>query len=250
MTTSIPTQCRRAVVLALLSSSFAWGQIYTSPNGNSEVYSRKPASTQFGMLSTSVLVPLGGSGTFTELKQKGLIFCRQYSIGEFDPIVLSGSDQLQIAIDGALRIGGSLGSQANLIPWGPYTAATVKYYVAMIDLFSIELAPTYTHMFDNGTGIIAKIAVTAVNIGASAAVQDKSSFGESGILVANVLPVQVNASIAFDFGRSALGVSFFMNAGSILNYTHTPGDVYGDSYKGLLSSTLIKKMAIQIVFAN
>jgi hypothetical protein len=223
---------------------------FTNPSGNLDVYSRKTSASYFGLLNTTIVLPSQERLPSFKVAQKGILYCRQYPISSFDPIVISMNDQIVFAFEGFFRIGGGLGNGYIGEPWGPFTSSTAKYYVALLDLFAVDIAPSYTHMFRNGTGMTAKLGFTFLNVGATVAILDKGVFNDSGILVANILPVQIDAAVMFDFGRSALGFSVFVNSSSILNYTKTPENLYSNDYRGLLSTTIIRKIAFQIMFAN
>jgi hypothetical protein len=236
------------VVFSLLQREAA--AQFTSPTGNFEVYARKVSASYFGFLNTTIVLPSNQGIPAYELTQKGILYSRQYSLGAFDPIVISMNDQIAFAFDGFFRIGGAVGSGNTGEPWGPFTSSTAKYYVGLLDVFAMDITPSYTHMFRNGTGLTAKVGFTILNLGATVAILEKGVFRESGILVANILPVQISATLLFDFGRSALGFSVLVNASSILNYTETPEDLYNDEYRGLLSNTVLKRVAFQIVYSN
>lgn len=226
------------------------GAQYTSPAGNVDIYGRKTAASEFGLLNTTIALPSKDGVPAYNVTEKGVVYCNQYSLGAFDPVVISMNDQIVFAFEGFFRIGGGVGSGNIGEAWGPYASSIAKYYIALLDLFAVDITPSYTHMFQNGTGLTAKIGFTIVNLGATMAILDKGVLGESGILVANILPVQITGTLLFDFGRSALGFSVLVNNSSILNYTQTPQGLYGNDYRGLLSNTLIKKVAFQIVYAN
>jgi hypothetical protein len=221
---------------------------FTSSTGNIDIYARKTGSTKFGLLNTTIIIPPGPENPATELHQKGILFTSQYSLGSFDPIVLGMGDQIQVAFEGNIRIGGGFGSETFEEPWGSYTENTLKYYTVVLDILSMDLAAGYTHMFRSGTGISLRGALTIVNIGATAAMLEKGTFKEHGILVANILPVQLTGSLFFDFGRSGIGVSFFYNPGNILTYSITPEELYTDEYRGVVSKTTIKKSSWQICY--
>jgi hypothetical protein len=240
-------------LLVCMISLWTAGEVsaqFTSAVGNYDVFVRKTASSQFGLLRTSVELPSSDGVPVFTINQKGIIFSRQYPLGSFDPIVISRSDQLMFVFEGFFRIGGGMGSGDIGEPHGPYLNTVQKYYVTILDIFSMDIVPTYTHVFRNGTGLTAKVGLTLINLGGSAAILEGGVFRESGILVANILPVQVTGSLMFDFGRSALGFSVLINASSILNYTLTPKELYNDGYRGMQSTTLIKRVAFQIMYAS
>jgi len=110
------------------------------------------------------------------------------------------------------------------------------------------VGPSYTHAFRNGTGITAKGGITIIDIGATGAMMQHGTLKENGILVANLLPVQISGSVFFDFGRSGLGVQYFINASNLISYVIAPEALYSDDNRGVVSRGLIKKYAIQLVY--
>ena len=230
-----------------LNGPIANGQI-TSASGNIEVYSHKTVGNQFGLLRTTILFPASGNLPDQAIRQQGILFTHTYNLGTFDPIVFSMNDQLTFGFEGAFRVGVGIGSETLGQLWGPFTQTAIKYYVAVCDPFSVEVGPSYTHAFRNGTGITAKGGITIIDIGATGAMMQHGTLKENGILVANLLPVQISGSVFFDFGRSGLGVQYFINASNLISYVIAPEALYSDDNRGVVSRGLIKKYAIQLVY--
>jgi hypothetical protein len=103
-------------------------------------------------------------------------------------------------------------------------------------------------MFRNGTGVTGKVEITIINIGATGAMMQNGTLKENGILVANVLPVQISSSVFFDFGRSGLGLTFMFNSSNLLAYVTAPQALYSADNRGVVSTSLIKAYAWQILY--
>ncbi|HTY58287.1 MAG TPA: hypothetical protein VMF59_05695, partial [Bacteroidota bacterium] len=67
-------------------------------------------------------------------------------------------------------------------------------------------------------------------------------------VMVNVLPVQIGGSLAFDFGRSELGAAFIVNTSNILTYTAAPAALFNEESRGVVSKTIIKKIAFQVFY--
>jgi hypothetical protein len=236
-----------AAALLALCGPMANGQI-TSSSGNLEVYSHKTVGNEFGLLRTTIVFPASGSVPDQFIRQQGILFTHTYNLGTFDPIVISMSDQVTFGFEGAFRMGVGIGSEDLGQLWGPFTKTGVKYYVAVLDPFSVDVGPSYTHMFRNGTGITAKCGITIIDIGATGAMMQNGTLKDNGILIANILPVQVSGSVFFDFGRSGLGVQYFINASNLISYVVAPGALYSEDNRGIVSRGLIRKYSIQLLY--
>jgi hypothetical protein len=236
-----------ACTVLTLYGQVATGQ-FTSAAGNLEIYTTKTTSSQFGLLNTTLVFPAYNDIPYQEYRQHGIVFTHTYNLGSFDPIVFDVSDQLVFDFEGAMRFGFGIGNATVPILQDPSTTHTIKYYVGVLDPFSLDVGPSYTHMFRNGTGVTGKVEITIINIGATGAMMQNGTLKENGILVANVLPVQISTSVFFDFGRSGLGVTFFFNSSNLIAYVAAPQALYSADNRGVVSTSLIKTYAWQILY--
>jgi hypothetical protein len=228
-------------------SQLATGQ-FTSATGNLEIYTTKTASSQFGLLNTTLVFPAYNDIPYQEFRQQGVVFTHTYNLGSFDPIVFDVSDQLVFDFEGSMRFGFGIGNASLPVLQAPFPTRTVKYYVGVVDPFSLDVGPSYTHMFRNGTGVTGKVEITIINIGATGAMMQNGTLKGNGILVANVLPVQISSSVFFDFGRSGLGLTFMFNSSNLLAYVTAPQALYSADNRGVVSTSLIKAYAWQILY--
>ena len=220
----------------------------TSAAGNLDIYTQKTGGSEFGLLRTTVVFPAHDQFADQFIRQQGILYTHTYGLGAFDPIVFGMNDQLQFGFEGIFRLGVSLGSADFGAPWGPFKTSTIKYYVGVFDPFALDVGASYTHMFRNGMGLTARGSITIVNVGADVAMMQKGTLKENGIVVANLLPVEMTGSVFFDFGRSGLGVQYYINASNLLSFVAAPADLYTDDNRGVVSRGLIKKYGIQLMY--
>jgi len=220
----------------------------TSAAGNLDIYTPKTGGSDFGLLRTTIVFPAQQEFADLFMRQQGVVYTHTYGLGSFDPIVFGMNDQLQFGFEGIFRLGIALGSADFGAPWGPFKTSVIKYYVAVFDPFALDVGASYTHMFRNGMGLTARGSITIVNLGADGAMMQKGTLKENGIVVANLLPVEAAGSLYFDFGRSGLGVQYYINASNLLSFVAAPAELYSADNRGVVSRGLIKKYGIQLMY--
>jgi len=230
-----------------ISAPGAVAQI-TSAAGNLDIYTQKTGGSEFGLLRTTVVFPAHDRLGDQFIRQQGVLYTHTYALGQFDPIVFGMNDQLMFGFEGNFRLGVALGSADFGAPWGPFKTSSIKYYVGVFDPFALDVGATYTHMFRNGMGLTARGGITIVNVGADGAMMQKGTIKEDGIIVANLLPIEMTGSLYFDFGRSGLGVQYYINASNLLSIVAAPEDLYSADNRGVVSKGLIKKYGIQLMY--
>ncbi|MDR3626575.1 MAG: hypothetical protein P4L45_07070 [Ignavibacteriaceae bacterium] len=225
---------------------FNFGQ--TSAWGNYEVYSRKTSQSALGYLTTSTTLPgyLGGY----QFTQNGILFSREYNIANLGSILVSPNNQINISLTGAFRIGAAIGSSTTDSILTNYTQTDIKYYTATVDLFSMNIAIDYTLILDNGLAIIPKFQLGLIDLGATVNILDHGVFAQNGFGTISLIPFSIEPSLTFDFGRSTLGISFFINPYNILDVRVVSHDTFNDEDRGLIfGDKMTQRFASQIVFS-
>ena len=235
-----------ASLLFLELAPLSFGQ--TSAWGNYEVYNRKTAVSSLGYLSTSSTLPgyLGGY----QFSQNGFLFSREYDIANLGSILINSNNEINITLTGAFRIGAAIGSATTDSILTDYTQMDIKYYTATIDLFSMNIAIDYTVIFNSGFAIIPKFQMGLIDIGATASILDHGVFAQNGLGCISLIPFTIEPSLTFNFGRSTLGLSFFINPYNILDIRMVSHDSYNDEDRGLIfGDRMTQRYASQITFS-
>jgi hypothetical protein len=79
----------------------------------------------------------------------------------------------------------------------------------------------------NGYALTAKCGFNLVNVGMSFAFPKGGVLNQNLVGTANLIPLAFSPSLFIDFGRSGLGISFYINPLNILAYNYIPNATYG-----------------------
>ena len=221
----------------------------TSSYGNYDVYSHETTMNSFGFINSMFLLP--PSGGYLKINMKGIMFEHDYELGEIGKVVFSSDFRGRIVSEGAFRIG--LGVQSPTHSSGyliNYNASeSLKYYFATLDLFSYGVGMEFTYASSDGYGVTFKCVIDIFNIGGSAAILEKGVFKQHAFGTLDLVPLNIRPSIFFDFGKSGIGISAFINSFNLFEYTVWPEELFSDDYRGLkFSNASIRRFAFQILF--
>jgi|GEM_PF-5026345 len=230
-----------ALFLITLCSEINFAQ--TSAWGNYITYNRKTSSSSVGYLTTHLT--FSDSTGAAKYFQKGVFYSNDYSLGNLGRLVFDENNEINLSLVGAFMLGFGAGNEVD-----PYKTVLVSdsinqvtYYVATIDLFSMDLAADYTLVFSNGYAAIARFQVGLVDIGGTVGILSGGYFQRNGIGIISIIPFSFKPSFYIDFGRSMLGVALFYNPRSILDYSFSPND------QGIkFNSYMVQRYAMEISF--
>lgn len=190
-----------------------------------------------------------------EFKQSGILFSYTSRLGKIGNSVIGPNDQIEFCFNGGTRIGFGYGeTEINSpdypsYPYHTYPKITAKYYFALLDFYSFDFGIEYSHVFNNGSALLIKFAYNFFNIGASLATPDGGKIEEDGILNANIFPLIFKPSIQYDFGKSALGLTFLFDAGNLFGFGYTKEGLFNNEYRGFNSKTLFSKFAVLLTYS-
>jgi hypothetical protein len=227
----------------------------TSEIENYQVYKRVTGSSSLGYMRLKFdLDPLIGE----TIENYGVSFNHYYDITQIGNVPINDNTQFSIYLTGAFRIGFATADQSPTL--NQISGKALTYYGVMIDFYSLSLVPEYTYILDNGYALTAKFGFNLFNLGASAAFPKGGVLNQNFIATANIIPLAFSPSLFIDFGRSGLGISFYINPVNILSYNYIPNGTYGpdpnnqhyyfdQSLRGVKAfSAAIKRYDFQIMF--
>jgi hypothetical protein len=131
-----------------------------------------------------------------------------------------------------LRVGIAMGTDNVPISVRDTTVNVIKYNMVIIDLIQLNLVADYTVIFDDGTGIIVRCAVSCFNIGGEIAIRDlvidDYTFG-----TLNLIPLAITPSLLIDSGRHSVGLGLYLNPYNFVIYRFAQGPIFGSTGEGL-----------------
>ena len=222
----------------------------TSEIENYQVYTRETGCSSLGYMRLKFDLP-----TLNEtIVNNGVSYNHYYDISSIGSVPINDNNQFSIYLTGAFKIGAATGNQNDT------SFKTSGYYAFMVDFYSMSVVPEYTYVMSNGYALTAKIGFNLVNVGMSCAFAKSGAFNQNFIASANFIPLAFSPSFFIDFGRTGLGISFYINPLNILAYNYVPSSSFTDksgnqqyyfdqSLKGLKTfSSAIKRYDFQLMF--
>jgi len=229
-------------IIALVILSFKNSFSQTSVLDKYDYYTRETGSTVLGYYKTSINL------LNTDLKQDGFRFTNNYLLFKIASFPLNSNNQINIVMDAAFRIGASVGEYEVSNPPENFPNK-LKYYTISADLFSMSIVPGYTYVFDSGFAISARFGLNFFNVGGSISLLDKGTFNENAIVVVKIVPMAFNPALYFDFGRTGLGVGFYLNPSNLLSYVIAPDNLYNEEYLGIqFWDHVVEEYEFQVLF--
>ncbi len=230
-----------AVFLIVLCNEINFGQ--TSAWGDYITYNRKTSFSSVGYLTTHLT--FSDSAGAAKYFQKGIFYSNDYMLGNLGKLVFDENNEINLSLVGAFMVGFGAGNEVDTIKTRLVSDTTneVTYYVATIDLFSMDLAADYTFVFGNGYAAVARFQVGIVDIGGTVGILSGGYFQRNGIGIISIIPFSFKPSFYIDFGRSILGVALYYNPRSILDYSFSPND------NGIkFNSYMVQRYAMEVSF--
>lgn len=228
------------IALIILSVNNSFSQ--TSVLDKYEYYTRETGNNALGYYQTSINL------LNKDLKQDGFRFTYNYLLFNIASFPLNSNNQISITMDAAFRIGASLGELEVTNPPENFPSL-LKYYTISADLFSMSIVPDYTYVFESGFAISARFGFNFFNVGGTASLLEKGTFKENTIIVIKIVPMAFNPSLYFDFGRSGLGIGFYINPSNFLSYVIAPDNLYNEEYLGIqFWDNIVEEYEFQVLF--
>ncbi|MBL1214947.1 MAG: hypothetical protein HND52_16425 [Ignavibacteriae bacterium] len=216
----------------------------TSSFGAYEVYTHESKLNSLGYLNVSFKLPEYLNSK--KLNFKGVEFTHNYLLGEIGSYVFAENNRLRFITEGTFRIAAALTEDT---PFSALSSVKSKYYLGLIDVFSLNIGSEYTFVINNGYAFTARLMFTLVNVGGMFSIREKGTLEEDAIGSANLIPLIIKPSLFVDFGRSGLGVSFMFNPVNFLSYKYAPKELFDSKDMGILvNDSSINQFAIQISF--
>lgn len=227
-------------------------------NGNTE-----ESIISLGFMKSSFLYPSYQGGY--EFQQDGILFHHKYKMSELGGLEFSETQKLNFYFEGAFRAGFGVGTSdflninstmSNVIE--PNSAESVfpnyandqqKFYFANLEIFSAAIAMDYFFGFGNGTGITPKVSLGFFSVGASGIFLDGSTVKEHGIVNIYGFPITLTPSVYINFGKSSLGIEFFIHTTTFVQYVVAPEKIFKNNDRGFVfSDDRLQRSAVMITY--
>lgn len=233
-------------IILLSAYSASYGQ--TSAWGSYDVFSRINSQYSIGYMTTIITLPdyLGGY----YFKQKGIMYTKEYNLVNLGTVLINSENEVNFFLRGVFRIGAGIGNSVTSSVIPTYPGTYLKYYVATLDAFAMDIGFDYTHIFDNGSAIVPRFQIGLVNLGGTIGILKNGVFRNNTIGEISAFTFSIKPSIYYNFGRSSLGFALFYNPFNILDYRIVPSSLFISNDRGLtFKDSLIKRYAMQIMFS-
>ena len=116
------------------------------------------------------------------------------------------------------------------------------------DFFTLSFQPEITYVFNDGYAATVFLGFDFINVGGSASILESGDIKKHTIGVINVVPLGFRPGAYFDFGRSALGISFFINSRNLLEYRILSKDIYPGLSGVQSSEAFVRRFEFQILY--
>jgi hypothetical protein len=217
-----------------------------SETGNYEVYSREITSSSFGYFNTSFTPGEIYSG---KLSQKGVSFTHFYDIWNVGNFPIDTENEISLYLTGEFKLGAAVGTPYILQEFTGIRDGVFKYYSASIDIFSLFFVPEYTLVMQNGNALRVKLGLHLLNFGGSFAFPENGVLKKHTLGTVNLIPLGFAPAVFFDFGRSGIGFTAYLNFTDVLSYNIAPYSIYGKELRGVKSfESIISRYDFQISF--
>jgi hypothetical protein len=169
-------------------------------------------------------------------------------MGEIGSYVFAENNRVRFITEGSFRVGAAFGDNFKFAS-STTVSPKSKYYLFALDVFSFDIGTEYTFVINNGYAFTAKLMFTLVNAGGMFAMREKGILKEDAFGSTNLIPLIIKPSLFVDFGRSGLGISFYINPINFLSYRYSPKDLFDSKDMGILAADKrLKQFAFQISF--
>lgn len=218
----------------------------TSEYGNLEIYDRETSFSAFSYLSASF--PLSNHLGSDRISINGISYSHIYDLAKISNIVPTSQLAINFLLKGIFKMGGGFGSIYNTDLLGLYPNQEIKYYMVTADFFTLSFQPEITYVFNDGYAATVFLGFDFINVGGSASILESGDIKKHTIGVINVVPLGFRPGAYFDFGRSALGISFFINSRNLLEYRILSKDIYPGLSGVQSSEAFVRRFEFQILY--
>lgn len=218
----------------------------TSEYGNLEIYDRETSFSAFSYFTGSF--PLANYLGNERISMKGMTYSHIYDLAKISSIVANSQLEINFILKGIFKLGCGFGSSNLNDSLNIYPAQEIKYYMLNIDFFTLSFQPEITYVFNNGYAATLYCGLDFINIGGNGAILESGDIKKHTIGVINVSPLGFRPGGYFDFGRSALGISFYINATNFFEYRILSKDLYQGKIGVQSGEAFVKRFEFQILY--
>lgn len=218
----------------------------TSEYGNWEVYDRETSFSSFSYLSASF--PLSSYLGSERISINGLSYSHTYDLAKISSFVPASELAINFLLKGVFKLGGGFGSMNNPDSLVLYPNQEIKYYMITADFFTLSFQPEITYVFNDGYAATVFFGFDFINVGGSAAILESGDIKKHTIGVINIVPLGFRPGAYFDFGRSALGISFYINSTNLFEYRILSKDIYPGLGGVQSSDAFVRRFEFQILY--
>lgn len=218
----------------------------TSEYGNLEIYDRETSFSAFSYLSASF--PLSSYLGNERISINGLSYSHIYDLAKISSLAPTSQIAIDFLLKGVFKLGGGFGSMNNPDSLVLYPNREIKYYMLTADFFTLSFQPEITYVFNDGYAATIFFGFDLVNVGGSAAILESGDIKKHTIGVINAVPLGFRPGAYFDFGRSALGISFYINSTNLFEYRILSKDIYPGLSGVQSSEAFVRRFEFQLLY--
>lgn len=232
-----------SVSILLINSGI---QSQTSEYGNLEIYDRETSFSAFSYFSGSF--PLSSHIPNQRMSVNGMTYSHIYDVARIGSLVPSSQIEINFMLKGIFKIGGGFGTSNLYDSLALYPNQSIKYYMLNVDFFTLSFQPEITYVFNDGYATTLYLGLDFLNIGGSGAILESGDLKKHTVGVINVVPLGFRPGAYFDFGRSALGISFYINSTNFFEYRILSKDIYPGISGAQSSEAFVRRFEFQILY--
>lgn len=218
----------------------------TSEYGNLEIYDRETSFSAFSFLSASF--PLSNYIGSEKISIRGISYSHIYDLAKISTIVPTSQLAINFLLKGIFKLGGGFGSLTNFDRLDLYPHQEIKYYMVTADFFTLSFQPEITYVFNNGYAATVFLGFDFINVGGSASILESGDIKKHTIGVINFVPLGFRPGAYFDFGRSALGFSFYINSTNLFEYRILSKEIYPGLSGVQSSEAFVRRFEFQLLY--
>jgi len=172
-----------------------------------------------------------------------------YDLARIGSVVPTSQLEINFMLKGIFKIGGGFGSSNTYDSLELYPNQEIKYYMLNVDFFTLSFQPEITYVFNDGYAATIYLGLDFLNIGGNGAILESGDIKKHTIGVINVVPLGFRPGAYFDFGRSALGISFYINSTNLFEYRILSKDLYLGMSGAQSAEAFVKRFEFQILYS-
>lgn len=234
-----------SITLLIICSNYSL-KSQTSEYGNLEIYSRETSFSVFSYLSGSF--PLSSQIGGERISINGMSYSNVYDLAKVASVVPTSQLEINFMLKGIFKIGAGFGSHTTTSVNDSYPNQEIKYYLVNLDFFTMSFQPEITYVFNDGHAATLFFGFDLINVGGSAAILESGDLKKHTIGIINIVPFGFRPGSYFDFGRSALGISFYINAVNFFEYRILSKDLYSEQSGIQTTDAFVRRFEFQLLY--